>query len=321
VRLPYMGHRAGGLLLPAGFDVTFTTREIRMTDEPTTERVAVRWRIPAAIGMVVAGIGVAAIIVGATTGGTAAKSATAAAAPAAQLLNAPSASPGSSPAAGEDGNGWAGPGGRMDGRGMMGGRMGGRGMFGEISITSIAGSQLALKTVDGWTRTIDATGATIEKDGTTATVADLKVGDQVVLKQTRGTDGTFTVTAIAVVQPHVAGDVTAVDGSTITVTQPDGIAKTVKVTASTTYTSGRQAADKSAVVVGSRVSIRGDLATDGTFTATAVDVRPAGGPNGGPGDPPGKDDHDKNGGGRNGNGPNGPAASPNPSPAGSAGGA
>ena len=321
MRLPYMGHRAGGLLLPAGFDVTFTTREIRMTDEPTTERVAVRWRIPAAIGMVVAGIGVAAIIVGATTGGTAAKSATAAAAPAAQFLNAPSASPGSSPAADDDGNGWAGPGCRMDGRGMMGGpgmaggrgmmggRMGGRGMFGGISITSIAGSQLALKTVDGWTRTIDATGATIEKGGKTATIADLKVGDQVALKQTRNTDGTFTVTAIAVVQPRVAGTVTAVDASTITVTQPDGTAKTVNVTPSTTYASGRKAADKSAVVVGSRVMIRGDLAADGTFTATAVDVKPASGPNGGPGGPPGKDDHGMPGSGPNG-GPGGPDSGP-----------
>jgi len=315
VRLPYMGHRAGGLLLPAGFDVTFTTREIRMTDQPTTERVAVRWRIPAAIGMVVAGIGVAAIIVGATTGGTAAKSATATAAPAAQFLNAPGASPGSSPTAGDDGNGWVGPGGRgmmdgpgmadgrMGGRGMAGGRMGGRGMFGGISITSIAGPQLSLGTVDGWTRTIDATGATIEKGGKTATLADLKVGDQVAFQQTRNTDGTFTVTAIAVVQPHVGGTVTAVDASTITVTQPDGIAKTVKVTASTTYTSGRKAADKSAVVVGSRVSIRGDLAADGTFTATAVDVKPAGGPNGGPGDPNG-------GPGGPSGGPGGPDSSP-----------
>jgi predicted ribosome-associated RNA-binding protein Tma20 len=314
VRLSYMGHRAGGLLLlPAGIDVTFTTREIRMTDEPTTERVAVRWRIPAAIGMVVAGIGVAAIIVGATTGGTAAKSATTAAAPAAQLLNAPSASPGSSPAAGDDGNGWAGPGGRMGGRGMMGGRMGGRGMMGEIAITGIAGSQLSLKTTDGWTRTIDATGAAIEKDGKTATLADLKVGDQIALQQTRGTDGVFTVTAIVVVQPHVAGTVTAVDASTISIKQFDGIAKTVQVTASTTYASGRTAADKSAVTVGSLVMIRGIVAADGTFTATAVDVGPAAGPNGGPGAWP---DHDKNGGGRNGNGPNGgPDASPNASPA------
>jgi len=289
-----------------------------MNDEPTTERVTVRWRISAAVAMVVAGIGIAAVVVGVTSGGAAAKSSTAVA-PAAQFVNAPSASPGASQAPGQDGDGWAGPGG---GRGMMGGgRMGGRGMFDDITITGITGSQLALKTADGWTRTIDATGATIEKDGKTATLADLKVGDQIRFEQTRNADGTYKITVIAVVQPHVAGTVTAVDASTITVMQFDGTAKTVQVTASTTYESGRQAADTSAVIVGAIVMIRGDLAADGTFTATTVDVRPAGGPNGGPDGMHGWDDHGTIGDGRNGNGPNGPAASPDPSPAASVDGA
>ncbi len=289
-----------------------------MTDEPTTEHVAVRWRIPAAIGMVVAGIGVAAVIVGATTGGTAAKDATAAAVPAAQLLNAPSASPGASQAPSQDGDGWAGPDGRMGGRELMGGRMGGRGMMGDIAITGIAGSQLSLKTIDGWTRTIDATGATIEKDGKTMTLADLKVGDQIRFEQTRNTDGSYKITAIAVVQPHVAGTVQAVDASTITITQRDGTTTKVQLTGSTTYASGRTAADKSAVTVGSLVMIRGTVAADGTFTATAVEVRPAADPTGGPEARP---DHDKNGNGPNGNGPNGPDANPSPSPAASVGGA
>ncbi|MEI8334049.1 MAG: DUF5666 domain-containing protein [Chloroflexota bacterium] len=278
-----------------------------MTDEPTTERVAVRWRVPAGVAMVVAGIGVAAVIVGMSSGGAAARSTTAAA-PAAQFMNAPSASPGASPAAGEDRNGWAAPG-TPDGdrQGMMGGRMGGRGMSGEISITGISGSQISLATADGWTRTIDATGATIEKGGKTATVADLAVGDQIDLRQTRGTDGKYTITAIAVVQPQIVGSVTAVDGSSITIKQFDGTAKTVVVTASTTYASGRRTADKAAVVVGSLVMARGTLAADGTFTATAVEVMPADGPNGGPGRMHGGNGQDKDG-----NGPNGPAASPSP---------
>jgi hypothetical protein len=258
-----------------------------MTDEPTTERVAARWRIPAAVAMVVAGVGVAAVIVGATVAGGTSTSPTAAAADA-RLVNAPSAAPSAVPGASQtpdqNGDGWTGPGGKDgDGRGMMGGgRMGGRGMFDDITITSITGSQIALKTADGWTRTIDASGATVEKDGKTATLADLQVGDQVRFQQTRNTDGTYKITEIAVVQPHVAGTVKAVDASTITITQQDGTTTKVQLTGSTTYRSDRQAADKSAVTVGAFVMVTGTLSADGTMTATTVDVMPAGA-NGGSG--------------------------------------
>ena len=257
-----------------------------MTDGPTTERVTTRWRIPAAVAMVVAGVGVAAVVVGVSVAGGASAPSTAGVANA-RLVNAPSAAPSGAPdasqAPGQNGDGWNDPdndGGR--GRGMMGGRMGGRGMFDDITITGITGSQIALKTADGWTRTIDASGATVEKDGKTATLDDLTVGDQVRFQQTRGADGTYRVTAIAVVQPHVAGTVAAVDATSVTITEFDGTTAKVVLTGSTTYEIGRQAADKSAVTVGAFVYVRGTLAADGTLTATTVEVMPAG-MNGGPG--------------------------------------
>ena len=249
-----------------------------MTDGPTTERVTTRWRIPAAVAMVVAGVGVAARRrrlgrrrrIGAVDGGCRQRAARqraerrperrtgrlAGTRPERRRLERPH----------NDGGG---------GRGMMGGRMGGRGMFDDITITGITGSQIALKTADGWTRTIDASGATVEKDGKTATLADLTVGDQVKFQETRGADGTYKVTAIAVVQPHVAGTVAAVDATSITITEFDGTTAKVVLTGSTTYEIGRRA-DKSAVTVGAFVDVRGTLAADGTLTATTVEVMPAG---------------------------------------------
>ena len=109
--------------------------------------------------------------------------------------------------------------------------------FGEITITAISGSDLSLKTADGWTRTITVTAdTTITRAGTTITVADLKVGDEIRFAQTRNADGTYTVTKIQLVIPSVAGQVTAVDGSTITVKRFDGTTQTIHVDASTTYT-------------------------------------------------------------------------------------
>jgi hypothetical protein len=162
---------------------------------------------------------------------------------------------------------------RLDGRG-------GRG-FGEglgrasISITAISGSKLSLETDNGWTRTIDATGATITKDGETVAVSALEVDDRIVFRETRNDDGTYTITAIVVVQPSVAGTVASVSGSTVTVTERDGGARKVLLTSSTTYETAGKAATKDAVVAGARIVARGTLAADGTLTATSVEVSAA----------------------------------------------
>ena len=72
----------------------------------------------------------------------------------------------------------------------------------DITITAINGSDLSLKTDDGWTRTISVTSTTtITKGGATITVADLAVGDQIAFAQDRSTGGTYTVTAIKIILP------------------------------------------------------------------------------------------------------------------------
>ncbi len=49
-------------------------------------------------------------------------------------------------------------------------------------------------------------------------VSDVQVGDQVRIAEKRNDDGTYTMTQIHVVMPTIGGQVTAIDGSTITVT-------------------------------------------------------------------------------------------------------
>ena len=129
------------------------------------------------------------------------------------------------------------------------GRAGMRGaMGGAISITAIDGTKLALKTDNGWTRTIDAAGATVTKDGATVALSTLAVGDRIVFRETRNADGTFTITAIEVIQPAVAGTVASVSGSTVTVTQRDKSTSKVVLTGSTVYRLAGKPATKDAVV-------------------------------------------------------------------------
>ena len=160
--------------------------------------------------------------------------------------------------------------GLMDGFGGFAGRHGGL-AGGRVSITAIDGSSVSLETIDGWTRTISVGDSTsITRDGETIALADLSVGDNVRIRQTVE-DDTWTVTAIEVVVPSVVGQVTAVDGDSLTLQQPDGSTLTVHVDGSTTYTvageSGKALAD---VEVGMVVVASGELNDDGSLNASSV---------------------------------------------------
>ncbi len=161
-------------------------------------------------------------------------------------------------------HGWAGPGGRMGFRGAMG----------AITIESINGSQMSLKTADGWTRTIDSSGATVTRAGQTIPISDLRVGDRIVFRETRESNGTYRIDSIRVVLPEVHGIVTSVGTSSVTVKEFDGTSKTVSLTSSTTYHLAGRAATKEALVAGVRVDIQG-TSRNGAFTATDVSIAPS----------------------------------------------
>ncbi len=175
------------------------------------------------------------------------------------------------------GFGRGGPGGQGVGPGGPGGIAGrgfaGRG-FGEVSVTAVSGSSVSLATDDGWTRTIAVTSATtITKGGAAATLADLAVGDAIHFRETRNADGSYAITAIEIVQPQVAGTVTAVGSDTITITLRDGTSRTIRTTGSTAYHLEQADGKRADVTVGSTIVATGEKATDGTLTASSVWVR------------------------------------------------
>ena len=165
------------------------------------------------------------------------------------------------------------PGGHMGGPGGWG--MGGRGggmLAGDITISSISSNSIALKTADGWTRTITVdSGTTYQKNGATAALSDLKVGDEIQFRETHQTNGTYTIDSIVVIPPHTGGTVSAISGSTITVTLPDGSSATIKVGSSTTYdVAGNSSATLSDIKTGMVLQATGTLNSDGSLAATTV---------------------------------------------------
>ena len=169
----------------------------------------------------------------------------------------------------------------FEGFGDFGGRGGGPGGFGhgigrEITISAINGSNISLKTDDGWSRTITVTSSTaITKGGVAATLGDLKVGDEIRFQQTRASDGTYTIDAIVVVVPTVSGTVTAVDADSITIKGRAGTTQEISTTSSTTYRFGSGAGTRADVVVGATILAAGTVGSNDAFTATSVTVAPA----------------------------------------------
>lgn len=183
----------------------------------------------------------------------------------------------------------------------------GPGGFHDITISAINGSNLSLETVDGWTRTITLSDSTtLSEAGETITLVDLAVGDQIVFSQERQTDGSYAITAIRVVLPTVGGEVTAIDGNTITVTGRDGTTGTIHVDGDTTYVVNGDTGALSDISVGSFVVAQGTLRTDGSLDADAVHsgMRGLRG-----GDHPGRGSHGFRGDGV------APTATPTPTPA------
>lgn len=166
---------------------------------------------------------------------------------------------------------------RGDDHGFEGFRGPGRPMagrpFGQITIAAINGSSLSLKTADGWTRTITVTSATsLTKGGQKITLSELKVGDAILFRETRNTDGTYAINAIEVVVPRVAGSVTGVSGNTFTLKGRDGTTWTVTVNGSTIYRLGPRAGSQSDVKAGVDAIVAGTQGSGSTLTALSVQV-------------------------------------------------
>ena len=141
----------------------------------------------------------------------------------------------------------------------------------EITITAISGSSISLETVDGWTRTIEVDDATTYTKGDDdIALADLAVGDEIAFRQTLEDDGSWTIDAIAVILPHAGGEVTAVDGSTVTVEQRDGTTTTITVADDADVNVNGDDATAADIEVGMVLVAQGTENADGSLTASVV---------------------------------------------------
>jgi hypothetical protein len=151
-------------------------------------------------------------------------------------------------------------------------------------VTNVSGTTLTLTTFDGATHTVTASASTrYQKAGQSATLADISSGTAIVVEGTTNSDGSLSAVRVTIQEPRVAGQVTAVNGSSYTVTGAFGQSYTVAPTSSTTYVNADgTTASASAVKAGVAIIAQGTLSSDGrTLTAQRVIIAPRGAGDGG----------------------------------------
>ena len=146
-------------------------------------------------------------------------------------------------------------------------------------VTNVSGGTLTLTSFDGTAHTVTVSGSTrYQKAGASAALSDVSSGTAIVAEGTLGSDGTLAALRVTIQVPRLGGQVTAVNGTSYTVSGRFGTSYTVAATTSTTYVNADgTTASASAVKVGSSIMAEGSLSSDGkTLTALRITVLPSG---------------------------------------------
>ena len=189
------------------------------------------------------------------------------------------------------------PGGGREGGGMGMGR--GQGVRG--TVTAIAGNQVTIKTDEGDTYKVTTGSNTrIIKSRQAAALTDIHVGDMLIAggevdaqAKTVGAAMVMVVDAEQVRKMQaemgktwIAGKVSAIEDTKITVVRPDGVTQTIAVDENTSFHKRRDSITMADIKIGDPINARGAL-KEGVFVAAQLNVGGMGGgmgrPMGGPG--------------------------------------
>jgi hypothetical protein len=148
----------------------------------------------------------------------------------------------------------------------------GRGLGGEV--TAVGDSGLTLRTRSDETVEVkvnDETRVILVESQSEGSLSDIEVGDKVGIRGRKNEDGVVEGRAILVAPDgdRIGGKVTAVDGTTISVENPQGSA-TIITNADTLFRSGREESSLAEVTEGKLVIAFGTAQDDGSLAARLV---------------------------------------------------
>lgn len=144
-------------------------------------------------------------------------------------------------------------------------------------VTNIQGSTITVTGFDAVQHTITVRGSTkYDRAGKSAGLSDVKVGSLIQAEGTQNSDESLTAQAVHIILPHVAGKVTAIQGSTITISGFDGTTYSIDASSATFGLPGAASASLKDVKVNSIVIAEGALDQKShTLNAVRVEIPPA----------------------------------------------
>ena len=140
------------------------------------------------------------------------------------------------------------------------------------TVTAVTPSSLTVSDPSGTLTTYTLDGSTTYRKGHAAgTIADVTVGARVMVIPTA--QGSTTAATIVIAVPELRGTVSAVAGSTITITDRDGFWRTISTNGSTTYSKAGATASASDVTVGQIIGAEGAIdANHTTLDASSITI-------------------------------------------------
>jgi hypothetical protein len=152
-------------------------------------------------------------------------------------------------------------------------------------VTATSGNDITIQDVrnTSGTQVVHTTSSTTyTRAGQSSSLSAVTVGEEISAQGTKNSDGSLQAEAVQIVPPHAGGQITAVDGSTITV-QAHGGTQTIHLSANTNITSvtfgasgpTETPATTSDLKVGVNIQAEGATASDGSLNAETVKIVPA----------------------------------------------
>jgi hypothetical protein len=164
------------------------------------------------------------------------------------------------------------------GRGHEGGCHDDHGMYGHhgviLRVKSVNGTTISATTWGGRPVTVTVSGTTkYREDDMSATLSDVHPGSMILVRGARVGADTIEATNVIIVLPHIGGVVTAVNGSTLTVTGFDGVSHTISVNGNTHFERAGHPATLADVKVGTAIVAEGTENPDGSLSAVEVMIQ------------------------------------------------
>jgi hypothetical protein len=166
------------------------------------------------------------------------------------------------------------PGTHEGGPGWGKGGPGLRGERGPLTVASVSGSTITATLPNGTSVTIHTnSNTTYGRASVSVSASAIAKGDTIAVKGQRNSDGSITASHIEIVLPQVAGTVTAISGSTLTLKSERGSATyIVHIPSSAIIQRAGQTASLSDIHVGDTIAAIGTRNSDKSLNAERVEI-------------------------------------------------